>query len=220
LSKLTQVTYTRPRGTQHKFQILMQVCTILLGLVVHNVHRWKLHQVKIPMQETVRLFEFRARSYGPCSGSCTDCFVATQKLQKTFGILHRDDLSHPTRRDVPSIYTPCTPPYEIILIWDFFSTATWHLLLHHSVWVYGGIHIYPLCCIFFVRLYTSLLHRHRVCAPGPFDSRLCGLVSWECCWAVLDSGCHIETVVGSSFTVRWHYLSWLLVASYHGCVFS
>jgi hypothetical protein len=103
------------------FQLLMQVCTILLRLVVHDVHRWKLHQVKIPMQETIHLFEFRARSYGPSSGNCTDCFVDARKLQKTFGILYWDDLSHPTRRDVRSICTPCTPSYGIILIWEFLA---------------------------------------------------------------------------------------------------
>jgi hypothetical protein len=104
-------------------QLFVQACTNLPGFMVHNIHGWKIHQVKIPIQQTVRLFNFRGRSYDQISGSCTSCFVVARKLQETFGILHQDDLSHPTRRDVSSIYTPRTTPYEIILIWEFLAQA-------------------------------------------------------------------------------------------------
>jgi hypothetical protein len=82
--------------------------------------------------------------------------------------------------------------------WRIFRTASWHLL-HHSVWVYGGILIHPLCCIFFLRLYTRLLHRLPISAPGPC---ILGCVGWffesVVRW-IIDLGCRLKTVVGLEF---------------------
>jgi hypothetical protein len=51
--------------------------------------------------------------------------------------------------------------------WRIFRTASWHLL-HHSMWVHGGILIHSLCCIFFLRLYMRPLHQFPIGAPDWF----------------------------------------------------
>jgi hypothetical protein len=156
-------------------QLFVQVYTNMPGFMVHDIHGWKLHQVKIPIQQTVRFFDFQGRGYNQISGRCTHCFVAAWKLHKTFGILHQDDLLHPTRRVVPSIYTPCTPPYEIMLIWEFLEQPHPPLVLH------------LLCEV----VYTSASSVPSLCSWSIWFQ-----VVWAVFLRVLNSGRRIKTMVG------------------------
>jgi hypothetical protein len=141
------------------------------------------------MQQKGHLLGFQARSYDQFRGSYTCCLVAERELQKTPQMFHQDNLSHAiisTRfytylGEMFLLYIPMYSTIWEMIDKSIFRTAWW--LLHHSVWVYEGILIHPLCCIFFMRLYTWPLYRLQIGAPGPLDSRLCWLVLWECGWA-------------------------------------
>jgi hypothetical protein len=141
------------------------------------------------MQKMRHLLDFRARSYDQFGGSCTCCLVAAWELQKTPQMLYQDDFSYAV---ISACFYTCLGGMFLVFIpiystiWEMidkriFRTASWHLL-HHSVWVYGGILIHHLCCIFSLRLYTRPLHRLPIDAPDLFVSRLCWLVLWECSW--------------------------------------
>jgi hypothetical protein len=134
------------------------------------------------MQQMGHLLDFWDRSFDQFGERCTDCFMAAQELQKTPQMFHQDDLS-PTIISAPFytylggmfvVYIPLYPTIWNKFDWRIFRIASWHLL-HHSVWVYGGILIHPLHCIFFLRLYTRLLHRLPIGAPGLF---IPGCVGW------------------------------------------
>jgi hypothetical protein len=67
------------------------------------------------------------------------------------------------------------------------------------MWVYGGILIHPLCCIFIMKLYTWPLHRIPTGAPGPLIPCCLDWFFESVVGRILDSGCWLNMVVGFEF---------------------
>jgi hypothetical protein len=120
-------------------------------------------------------------------------------------MFHQDDLSRAVisahfytyLRGMFLVYIPMYSTIWEKIDQSIFRTA-W-CLLHHSVWVYGGILVHPLCCIFFLKLYTRSLHRLPIGAPGLL---IPGCVSWffeSVVGQILDTGCWLKTVIGFEF---------------------
>jgi hypothetical protein len=169
------------------------------------------------MQQMRRLLDFRDRRYEQFGGSCTSYLMAAWELQKTIQILYQDDPSF-------AIFSARFHTYlggmflVYILIyftiwnkddWRTFRTTSWHLL-HRSVWVYGGILIHFLCCIFFLKLYMRPLHQLPIGTSSPLIS---GCVDWffeSVVGWILNSGCRLKMMVDFEFYS-------LGCTSYFGC---
>ena len=93
----------------------MQNFTTVHCFVLHATHGWKAYHVSFPTQQTSHHLDFSIRSYDRFSGDCTEdqqpreaprvfssCWLLSYHNSR-----NSKSHSHPTRRVVPCISTPC-----------------------------------------------------------------------------------------------------------------
>ena len=163
----------------------MQNCTTVECFVLHAAHSWKAYHVSFPTQQTSYHLDFPIRSYGRFSGDCTEdqqpCEVP--RVFSSWWLLsyhnpgNSKSHSHPTRRVVSCISTPC-----ILEMKEDFDNEI-EPLLFSCVLTNSESDLYPFALV----ISLGIIEAAASSAPNPcscyFMCKLRRLVLWECDWA-------------------------------------
>ena len=177
----------------------MQNCTTVQSFVLHATHGWKPYHVSFPTQQTSYHLDFPIRSYGRFSGDCTEDqqpheaprVFSSWWLLSYHNSRNSKSHSHPTRRVVPCISTPCISENNQ----DFDNEI--EPLLFSCVLTNSESDLYPFALVISLGITEAAASSAPIRAPA---TSCAGCIGWffeSVIGRILGSGCCIETVVGS-----------------------